>query len=61
MSIGFFAFCKGQHPFFARKTRDDLVHYCIPEGFFVKELVVQRTLRHPCCGQNDVQIRASKS
>jgi hypothetical protein len=45
VSMGFFAFGKRPHPLFARKTRDDLVHYRIPEGFFVIELVVRNPER----------------
>jgi hypothetical protein len=59
VSMGFFAFSNGR-THFSRKTRGDLVHYRIPEGFFVIELAVQRALRHSRCGQNDVHVSASK-
>lgn len=39
-------------------TRDDLVHYGIPEGFFVVKVVVQRILGNAGSGQNGIQVSA---
>ena len=59
--MGFLAFRNGRVQFSRVRLATIASTPAIPEGFFVIELGIQRSLRHSCCGQNDAQVSASKS
>jgi len=60
VSMGFLAFRNGRVQFSRVRLATIASTPAIPEGFFVIELGIQRSLRHSCCGQNDAQVSASK-